>query len=805
MKAQQHPEYSIEQAYLAKTIEVLGEHLRWLDRDHDTGGNTHARESTNRRLAEKAARLRQQLPKPYFGRIDFDADDGYERSTFYIGREPFEHQGHQVIEWQAPLGKLYFQFNQPGRAKYAADGETYSGKLTLKRTFELAGSQVDTIHDTFDARQSVRGIQPKIIDPDKYLAEVLAKRADSQLHDIVATIQKEQDDLIRADWSKALVVQGAAGSGKTSIALYRLAYLLYPGTNANMDPERCIVFGPNPLFLKYISTVLPTLGVQGIRQTTVRDWAVEQLGLADKSITDVGLDTLLSAAPGDEKKIRLEQCRVKTSLRMGAVLKRYLEHRRAVEFPATGINLTTTSGQLLVTVNLSREKLTTFYEAYKNRPWKIHREQFLQASNAEIDREYENAVRQAVRELSRPVLERLANAHSKIDQAEQLEAWSEQVRQVPDGPLAEKNVPDLLAQGAVGLRELGGYERGQGESEQLSIDRQSEEALKQNAPALRRELRTRFRQEFDRLWKPLKISDDYFGLLTNRPLLDKLADGLLKPAEVAALYQTTPSKDSIDASDLPALLYLYTASDDSPSSFQHVIVDEAQDISPLEYLSLKMQTRSGSMTLLGDLAQAIYPHRGLGSWDELTQVLGAQSMSLHELTKSYRSTYEIMTFAKRILQSVLKRDRPFGLPDPLRRKGAPVVAKRIRGETDRGNALVRVIAQAKENFKNIAVICKTQAHSERIGEELKRAGFNQFVIAKSGEAKYDGGVIITPVHLAKGMEFEVGIIIDADRTTYSDAEMDGLLLYVAATRALHSLYVLWIGTMSPHLVKAVNT
>ena len=138
------------------------------------------------------------------------------------------------------------------------------------------------------------------MDPDAYLREIISGRRDVQMQDIVATIQEHQDDLIRADPAQVLVIQGVAGSGKTAMALHRVAYLLYPGHKLGFDAERCIIFGPNQMFLGYIANVLPGLGVGEIPQTTFETWALERLGLDGRPLVDPTLDDAMAALESND-------------------------------------------------------------------------------------------------------------------------------------------------------------------------------------------------------------------------------------------------------------------------------------------------------------------------------------------------------------------------------------------------------------------------------------------------------------------------------------------------------------------------
>ena len=198
-----------------------------------------------------AARLR-----PYFTRVNFTEESGV-KQVYYIGKHSVFRPNSvepAVIDWRSPIANLYYS-GQVGKMHYVAPDGEVRGELTLKRQFGIENGELISIFDT------------DVVSKDAYLQSVLGATTGERLRDIVTSIQAEQNIVIRHPANVTLVVQGVAGSGKTTIALHRIAYLLYT-LQDSLRPEHVLILAPNPLFLNFIAGVLPDLGVEKVRQTT---------------------------------------------------------------------------------------------------------------------------------------------------------------------------------------------------------------------------------------------------------------------------------------------------------------------------------------------------------------------------------------------------------------------------------------------------------------------------------------------------------------------------------------------------------
>jgi len=219
-------------------------------------------------LAEsELKRLESVIGKPYFSRIDFTSDSTKREEILYIGKVSlFDRVTQQpiIVDWRSPIANVYYD-GRLGDVSYEAYGETQTGYLALKRQYEIVDGLLKEIRDI------------DLTTHDELLQKSLSGKADNRLTEIVATIQNEQNEVIRASLKHPIIVQGAAGSGKTTIALHRISYFLY-SFGFRFPPEKLMILAPNRLFIDYISAVLPELGVNKINQTTYIDFMKSCLG-----------------------------------------------------------------------------------------------------------------------------------------------------------------------------------------------------------------------------------------------------------------------------------------------------------------------------------------------------------------------------------------------------------------------------------------------------------------------------------------------------------------------------------------------
>lgn len=286
MPAANHPAYNEELercnytlGYVEKSLEATIGKKNRIDQDLDrVKRHFNAENSQNYidmiintqmqgNLELKLRNLVTARSKPYFARIDFKEKESARTEKLYIGKMSLMREEDQemiIVDWRAPISNLYYE-GRLGDSEYESPGGRIRGDLKLKRQFSIDEGKLQEIFDI------------DITTNDEFLQTYLGASADNRLKEIVSTIQVEQNQIVRADMWKPLIVQGAAGSGKTTIALHRIAYLIYT-FEKSFEPENFMIIAPNRLFLNYISEVLPELGVERVKQTTFEDFAMELIG-----------------------------------------------------------------------------------------------------------------------------------------------------------------------------------------------------------------------------------------------------------------------------------------------------------------------------------------------------------------------------------------------------------------------------------------------------------------------------------------------------------------------------------------------
>lgn len=264
--------YQEEETRLASAVKDIEVQLRGIGPRYT--GDDFTEQMLDLQREERERRLELARKEAYFGRIDFQEEGKADPSPLYIGKAGVARSGSDellVIDWRAPVASLFYSFSG-GEApvNYVSPDGEIEGTVHLKRNLMVRREELLRLVDSF-----VRGQEDDAV-TDEFLLYRLGESKDNKLRDIVSTIQQEQDKIIRADKNLALFIQGVAGSGKTTVALHRLAFLLYQYAG-RIRSERMIIFAPNRMFLDYISGVLPELGVGDIVQTTFSEWAIELL------------------------------------------------------------------------------------------------------------------------------------------------------------------------------------------------------------------------------------------------------------------------------------------------------------------------------------------------------------------------------------------------------------------------------------------------------------------------------------------------------------------------------------------------
>ncbi|MGG4147033.1 UvrD-helicase domain-containing protein [Paenibacillus algorifonticola] len=680
--------YQEEQERLARSLEEIQSQLSAIGPRYT--GDDFTEQMLDLQREERKRGLEIAFREPYFGRIDFQELPGDAKQALYIGKAGVAREGGKeliVIDWRAPIASLFYSFTGGDAAVTydSPDGEI-EGIVYLKRNLMVRQGELVRMVDSFTRGQEEEAVT------DEFLLYRLGENKDNRLRDIVSTIQQEQDAIIRSGRSKALFIQGVAGSGKTTVALHRLAFLLYQYAD-RMRAERMVIFAPNRMFLEYISGVLPELGVGDIQQTTFADWALDLLELEVRM--DDKTDTLeywfehyrsaeeIAEAPG----------RLKGSLDFKQAIDERLEQLEQSIVPLQPF-------EPVDKLVLMPEQMLEWYRTdYGEEPLMRKRERFVSRIRRWLESEL-----------------KMRGIHDKKVRAKALTRLNALAKKIP-----AYTAPKLYASFFQGKQAMG-----------------------------------------------------------------------LVPKAIAAATAARLKAGTIAPEDLAPLAYIHLRLFGlQTTSYDHIVIDEAQDYSPFQLEALRLCQQTPSLTVLGDLQQGIHAYAGIHSWQELTALYDEEQTGFFELNRSYRSTMEIIAFANRILGAM---GAGVKAAVPVFRSGDAVELAPAQ-PSEWMDMLEQTVRewQADGSYQTIAVIGRTTEECAIIHAALNAAGVEASLVER-GQPEYSGGLSVVPAYLSKGLEFDAVLIADAGELAYTD--QDAKLLYVGCTRALHKLKLVYQGSFT---------
>lgn len=601
-------------------------------------------------------RIAKLKDSPYFARIDFRRTEEPEAAEFYIGRYAFKHKRKLLImDWRAPVASMFYDC-EVGPAGYDAPKGRIDGTLLRKRQYKIKNGKMEY------ALESSQNVQ------DDILQKELSHTSDEKMKSIISTIQKEQNQIIRNEKAKTMIIQGVAGSGKTSIALHRIAYLLYRFKD-KLSARNVTILSPNKVFGDYISNVLPELGEERIHELSLVDVADVQLEKV------IGYETDRDPLETDDPKWA-ERVRLKSTLEFVHLMDEYLRQMpQAVFHPAD---------YTFEPFTAKAEWIQSRYEAYGRHP-------VLRRLEMIADDIYERFLTDNVREYPMPRLRAIQK----------------------------------------GLRDM----------------------------------------------------------LTAKDTLALYKDFYRKTGMPHML--TLPAKKTLEWADVYPFLYFHAAFAGLQKSgvIKHLVVDEMQDYTPSQYAVINLLFPC-QKTILGDYGQFINPNH-LHTLEEMRSLYAEAEFV--ELAKSYRSTYEIITFAKEI--------QPIGRLEPMERHG-PIPARfSCAGEEEELTQIKALIDKfLKTGDTALGIVAKTNREAKALYERLTAAlgddPSREIHLISPDSTNFVNGVSVTSIQMSKGLEFDEVIIPFANGDTYH-TEYDRNLLYIACTRAMHRLSLTHTGTLSP--------
>lgn len=630
----------------------------------------YVKEESYKTIDKKLTEYTKLKEIPYFGKVAF-ADDGLQE-TIYIGRYGLNREGEfepVIVDWRAPVSSLFYK-GTIGESSYKSpNGEVPVDILSRRQIMIKKG----VLQGFFDSEVDVK---------DDILQMILSSNTGEKLKDIVMTIQQEQDEIIREDRQKVVVVNGVAGSGKTTIALHRVAYLLY--NFREQLGNKVLILGPNDIFIDYIGEVLPTLGEGGVRQQTFVNFAISEIGL-DQHVVDF-TEYLEKALRGNNEVID------------------EIKYKSSKEF-----------------IDLLDKKCTEFEEKYFNiKPIKCFGEEIV--SIEEIKELFEKHYKYM------PLFRR-----------------SKKIERVIISKIKDKRDEKV--------RELNAAVK-----EKLASLSEDELLIEQNNIEFTRRIKVR-----EIVREVMKAKAELAAWINHKNIVD--------------IYKEMMDTEILSYLDLAPILYLMIKLDGKKckSDIKHIVIDEAQDYNMLQFIVLKELTGCRSYTIVGDANQRLIKATEEAAMLNLKPLFGGFT-KYFDLNKSYRSTYQIMQYANKLLDE--HAIVPF-----VREGKYDVEEVRVNDKEDLIDTLLETLeAYEDENYENVAIIVKGKEELKEIAPELKK--FTKILSFDREDLIYRGGRVIIPSYYAKGLEFDGVIVVNLDNDT------DNLVKYIMCTRALHRLKVI---------------
>ncbi|XIF20540.1 MAG: ATP-dependent DNA helicase [Acetilactobacillus jinshanensis] len=666
-------------------------------------------------------KLKQLNGSPYFGRIDLKFPGDNHPLKLYIGTASCvdAHDHFLVFDWRAPIASVYYN-GTLGKVAYHTPAGRQVTDLKKKRQFLIKNGKIRNMFDTNE------------IVGDEMLQHVLGQKNDRVMHNIVATIQHDQNDIIRDTQSDLLVVQGVAGSGKTSAILQRIAFLLYHDRNS-LNVSQILLFSPNRLFSHYISDVLPSLGEHNMRQVTLADFLSKRFeGLRVQTIFE-RYESTHKLTP-DQIKIR----KFKNSARFMRAVKKYCRKLKANQFAFSPILY---NGRIF----FGKETIKLLYAS---EPAAVKsQDKFLHVKNQLIIM-LKNRIN--------------AEAETKPIQKQVDNLSSDQYNEFFTGTHA-KDIRSMSHQ-----RHYIAYR------------------IAKNH--LARVYNAIFNNEF---FDPYIQYQDFLCQV-------KLPKGISK----AAWQQSIKAFDHdlefhrLTLDNATPLLYLrdLITGEGLNHDIKYLFVDEMQDYSIAQLVYMKHAFPRAKLNLIGDSEQALFKNvqapRAL--LKQLNSALSARHPRLIKLNRSYRSTYPITNFAKALLpdgNQIQAFNRAGDLPRIVIRYNWNSAIK----------ATQQIIHQQLKKNNTVAILTQHLKEAKEIYTSL-HVNVKKTLMSDT-DRSLPQGVLIMPIYLAKGLEFDSVIAWNVSKDNYNHHRLLGTL-YTIATRAMHNLTLLSIGPVSPLITKS---
>lgn len=642
-------------------------------------------------LEKQKNNIKQLMAGPYFAKLSVLYPEETETDEFYIGVAGFSDENHEqyVYDWRSPIANLYYE-NNLGQTSYEAPMGEVPVDLKNRRQLKVTKNK---LMDFFDTSTAIE---------DPMLLEVLNEESSVKLQDITSTIQKEQNAIIRDTKSDVLIVEGIAGSGKTSTVLQRIAFLLYRYKD-NLRPEQVLLLSPNPMFSKYIEEVLPSLGEKNPRQMTYRDL----------------MRTRGKNHHIEELESQLTNYRVMDSLENMLEIERYVGELDATDLDFQSLTL---GSEVVISAKWMRQTLMA-----------LPKEVELYRRLGYLQEKMQEALMSYIKTESRKP------------------KWRNELEN-----LSNEEYNQLFSQGPG----RGDKSKGREKNEDEQIDQIIYKLVHRRYSVIRKAIKS-YR------WLDL---DSHYLLAVGMPLEQPM---------------------SLDQATEFAYLNYLMVDRGNHTQTKFVVLDEVQDYSEAQLYFLAKVYGKANFTLVGDGYQSIFAQGTTFSRVEALFAGDKRRVTSVKLLKSYRSSGPISHFMKHLLggdeSGVEVIDRPGKEPE----------IKEILDLDSYLNYLKVRLASCQVDQRQV-ILTKDSNEARQLYQQLNQPT-GVTLIADSTKLDLSGQQFIMPIHLAKGLEFDVVVVHDASAKRFaSQHELN--LLYTASSRAMHELYLPYIKKPSHFIV-----
>ncbi len=651
------------------------------------------------------------LLNPYFGRIDYRDKNESKNFNLYIGKHGIQDTKDNTltVDWRAPISSVYYDCQLGDNKLEIFENEELDLDLRLKRTIEIVNSKLVDFYDV------------NTVAADELLTKYLAKNKEAVLSEIVATIQKDQNRIIRDSYFHNIIVQGGAGSGKTTVAMHRVSFLLYNFKDI-FNSENFYILGSNKMFLNYITSILPSLDVGEIKNMVLSTFFYEFISeymsktknkfkFIDKYSDDNRLDMAFKGKIGFVK-----------------ALEKYLKIYEHDNIPIENIAI---NGYVVMEKSNIMNLLQTF------------KEKSMQEKIAILNEQLKNKI--------------IAFMENN-----------------PNVKLVSKEMPE--------------------------IKERIEKGLKFNAEARFMDMLREFSKYFGDSKNKLNIISIYGDFLLalkekfenneNLSIYVKNIDNIIK--------QISENKFDIFDISMLNLIKKRLCTSKKFEDVKYIVVDEAQDFGASIFYVLRNVFDKSYFAIMGDISQNINYDIGMNDWECLTnEIFTSKHDKFYTLSKSYRNTIEISNLAIKVLKRA--EFKTYEIEPFVRHGKEPEIINTDNFEETVTKSLKIIDDILKNGFKTVAVICRTQEEADIVSNSLSKHIELQNINADA-ESSFINGVMVMPIQMSKGLEFDAVVLWDVNNENYLVCDSDIKLLYVAITRALHELYVLYTGNISELLI-----